>query len=128
MLDQLKYKAEIAVVSIAIIVLILFVAPGDKEHIKPDTPPAIAESVLTALREQNSGKRLEYAESQPIIKSMAQYLGQFDALMQIDREKARGSLTVIERRLLYLENKGLDVAIPRKILKDFVTKYIANEP
>lgn len=129
MLSQLKYKTEIIVVVIAISALIIYlIMTPDEYHVETDEkPPAITEVVLKVLKEQNADKRLEYAESQPIIKSMTKHLRQFDTLMQIDREKARAPLLVVERRLLYLKAKNLDISEARKLLRDHVTKYIAKQ-
>lgn len=114
--------------ALAIIALLAFLLPDKEEEIAGVKPPMITESVLKSIKEQNTDKRLEYAESKPIILSMEKYLRQFDQLMQINPEKARGALTVVERRLLYLKNKDLDVSGARKILKDYVNQYIAKTP
>lgn len=121
-----KNKLLLAAIVAAIIVFFAFLLPSQEQVISKDKPPMITETILQSIHKDNTDKRLEYAESKPIILSMEKHLRQFDHLMQIDPSKARAPLTVVERRLLYLENKDLDVSDARKILKNYVTKYIAK--
>lgn len=122
-----KLKIQLAAAALGIIALIVLLWPDAVQQVSTEKLPMVTESILNSIKEQNTDKRLEYAESKPIILSMEKHLRQFDQLMQINPQKARGPLTVVERRLLYLENKDLDVSKARKILKDYVTKYIAKK-
>lgn len=129
MFSKLKYKIEIIIVAVAISALVLFLmfSPNEFPEETVEKPPLVTEAVLKALKEDNADKRLEYAESQPIIKSMTKHLRQFDSLMQIDPERARAPLLIVERRLLYLRAKGLEIDNAKKILRDQVINYIAKE-
>ncbi|WP_031432491.1 hypothetical protein [Methylomarinum vadi] len=129
MFSKLKYKIEIIIVAIAISALVLFLmfSPNEFPENPSEKPPFITEALLKVLKEDNADKRLEYAESQPIIKSMTKHLRQFDSLMQIDPERARAPLLIVERRLLYLKAKGLEIDNAKKILRDQVINYIAKE-
>ena len=125
MLHQIK--AQLFVILLTVIVLVFFLIPDKVQQISVDKKPLVTESVLKALYEQNTDKPLEYAESKPIIKSMTKYLHQFDELIQSHPEQARTPLLIVERRLLYLKDKGLDVSKAKKILKTQVSKYIAKK-
>ncbi len=128
MINQLKHKPAILIGIVSVLALIIYfiTAPGKYDFDENEAPPPISEKVLQILKEQNSEKRLEYAESQPIIKSMSKHLYQFDSLMKVDREKARGALLVVERRLLYLKAKGLDISGANEIIRNYVETYIAK--
>lgn len=121
-----QVKAAFLIIVVTIIVGIAFFQVSDDEEIAGDKPPFITEDVLEALREQNVDNRLEYAESQPIIKSMTQHLYHFDELMQFDIPKARGQLLVIKRRLEYLRAKGLDISGAEQILNKQEETYIGK--
>lgn len=124
----LKSKPVIFGILFVAVLLILFVllSPEKKKSLLGEAPPPITKPLLKALREQNTDKPLEYAESRPIINSMKKYLYQFDALLHQHPQKARAPLIVIERRLMYLKAKGLDVSNAKKILKNQVKTYIEN--
>lgn len=128
MSNPLKSKAVLFGLLFVVVLLVLFVllSPEKKLSLLGEAPPPITQPLLEALREQNTDKPLEYAESQPIIKSMTKYLYQFDALLHQYPQKARAPLIVIERRLIYLQAKGLDVSNAKKILEDQVETYIEN--
>ncbi len=128
MINLLKNKPAILLGVISVLALIVYIiaVPDKYDFDENEAPPPITEAVLQILKEQNSDKRLEYAESQPIIKSMSKHLYQFDSLMKVDREKARGVLLIVERRLLYLKAKGLDISGANEIIRNFVETYIAK--
>lgn len=109
------------VVLVVIIALILLFFPGEKQiTIAIDDSTKITPIVLKAIYEQNIDKRLEYAESKPIIDSMKKYLEQFDALKHRYPEKAKAPLLIVMRRLFYLKNKGLDVSDAEQILDEVI--------
>jgi hypothetical protein len=122
-------KAAIIIIVVIIIVgLGFFLIGDDDEEIVGDKPPFITEEVLDILEEQNTANRLEYAESQPIIKSMKEHLYHFDEYMQFNIPRAKGHLTVIRRRLEYLRVKGLDISGAEEIINQQVKNYIEKQP
>ncbi len=88
---------------------------------------SITQQVLKAIYEENLDKRLEYAESKPIIDSMEKYLHRFEAVVKTDPIKASGNLIIVQRRLLYLKNKDLEVSKAEKILYDVMEEIIKKQ-
>ncbi|WP_305907826.1 hypothetical protein Q9L42_013780 [Methylomarinum sp. Ch1-1] len=129
MLNKLTPKLSAILVTAVVIVLFLFYQwfSSNNQINTADMPPRVTEPVLNILHKQNLDKRLEYAESMPIIRDMTKYLYQLDALIQTNKDKARAPLSIVYRRLLYLKAKGLNIDGANKILKDHTTKYLAKE-
>jgi len=109
---------------VSIVLLLFFLFSGGKQTPIPlsSYSHTITEDVLQAIYEQNIDKKLEYAESKPIILSMEKYLHQFEAVLQSDLLKANANLIVINRRLYYLRKKGLKVTKAKKILFEVMEK------
>ncbi len=109
---------------VSIVLLLFFLFSGGKQTPIPlsSSSHTITEDVLQAIYEQNIDKKLEYAESKPIILSMEKYLHQFEAVLQSDLLKANANLIVINRRLYYLRKKGLKVTKAKKILFEVMEK------
>ncbi len=119
----LSLKKGIKITHMAILALSILVASflftGNKIALFEESVDyELAREVLQALEAQNRDKKLEYAESQPIIKSLEQPLKDFEYNLYRNRTRALGYLTIIKQRFKYLRYKDLETSAAEKILRD----------
>jgi len=119
----LSLKKGIKITHIAILALLILIASflftGNKTALFEESVDyELAREVLQALEDQNRDKKLEYAESQLIIKSLKQPLKDFEYNLYKNRTRALGYLTIIKQRFKYLRYKNIDTSAAEKILHD----------
>ncbi len=109
-------KIHMAVLAALILVAFLLFSGGGLALFTEESQYELTETVLQALKNQNTDKPVEYAESVPIIKSLRQPLRDYEYNLYKNRLRALGSLTVIKQRLKYLRYKDLDTSDAERIL------------
>ncbi len=100
------------------IIFLFFLFSNEKPTKTLIRPHTVTQAVLKAIYDQNIDKKLEYAESKPIILSLEKYLHAFETFLQSNPVKAGANLIIIKRRLLYLKKKDLEVSQAERILYD----------
>ncbi len=120
--ELLSLKNGITKIHMAILALLILTAAlfsGGGIALFEDEPQyPLTAAVLQAIELQNTGKRLEYAESQPIIKSLKRPLRDFEYNLHRNRIRALGALVVIKQRFKYLRYKDLDISDAERILQE----------
>ncbi len=115
-------KLHYVILAVIVILSLFFLFSSEDELYPEQGAHVLTPAVLEALRTQNLDKRLEYAESQPIIESLTKYLHLFEYYIKTNPTKARGYLSIIKTRFDYLEYKDLKVDQAEKILYDAINK------
>jgi hypothetical protein len=110
-------KIHMAILAILILIATLF-SSGGIALFEDEPQYELTNAVLQAIKNQNIDKRLEYAESQPIIKSLKRPLRDFEYNLYKNRIRALGALTVIKQRFKYLRYKDLDTSDAERLLKE----------
>ncbi len=119
----LSLKQGISTVHMAILALLIlggyFLFSGNNIALfEEPVDYKVTQAVLQALKTQNQDKKLEYDESQPIIKSLEKPLRDFEYNLNKNHTRAMGYLIVIKQRFKYLRYKDLDTSAAEKIVLD----------
>ncbi len=116
-------KTHLIAIVILILLIFFFVLSGSDDDEVDFNSAVISPQVLEAIRAQNVDDMLAYNESKPIIEDMKKSLYRYEAFLPTDQKTALGYLYIVKRRLLYLENKGLDVSNAEKIINDYLSEH-----
>ncbi len=120
--ELLSLKNGITKIHMAILAMLILAASlfsgGGIAMFEDEPQYQLTEAVLQAIKVQNLDKRLEYAESQPIIKSLRKPLRDFEYNLYKNRIRALGALVVIKQRFKYLRYKDLDTSDAERILRE----------
>lgn len=117
-----KKHSKISLTSLVVLIVMgVFIHTQDLLLNNNKSTELLTPIILKAVYQQNLTKKLEYAESKPILDSMKKHLYKFELLSkQGDESGATAILIIVKRRFSYLERKGLQVTNAEKILDDYL--------